>query len=758
MSEITDRSGQIVTFYSFKGGAGRTMTLANIAFLTALNGHKVLVMDWDLEAPGLAYYFRCLQDAAGARELKETPGVLDLLWNWTVAARQSASDEDFSLLHEKYRSGELFDECVYPLLPEGEFGCAGSIDFIGAGSRQIEAIDAPYEDALSRFSWQTFFDDEIGGVMLEEFRSWAKSNFDFVFLDSRTGLADVAGICTMQMPDLVALCFVLNRQSIDGVARVSNAIRTKRADQVAVRAVPMRVVQRVSASSETSDAEARAINELTRVGGFSKDAAREDLRLLTVSASESVPYYETLVPFLVDDATLDPLTLNYVRVANHLLDRAVAAVPLDADWVEVARRRMQPRLATIDYINKLRTADPDRVFNELGRLIENTFEAVYDGSLPDLEYVEALMQGVEAAESVDTIQASDLYPPALDLLRALLALDPSTWLSVFTRTLDRYLDSFVWMVDDEEAITLLDELDGLLAAVPTTGVTIKRIGHRRQAAEIFMRMRVFDNVAGAISEIRKMIAEIISSGHSLAADQQDALLCARVDAYLQEGVLYETKDQRDAAFASFKEGLELLAGLPVTSASVEVRRLGFQLNRRLARLGRKVVSPQAAGRYAIDSMRWCPTVNWRAIYFSPLAEKVLQAPDAAAAVLNYCEAVFVDTDVRTISVFAGNIGRNTRLGHAFLQTTLALLPYLVSPDNGRTINVLGTLLNICNTVVSHHFTPRRRGQLVDNTDLLELIAQLKDAFAQFGLVLIDEVTHARSTGRIHSASDKDLLS
>lgn len=49
--------GTVVTFYSFKGGTGRTMAMANVAWILATNGKRVLVMDWDLEAPGLHRYF-----------------------------------------------------------------------------------------------------------------------------------------------------------------------------------------------------------------------------------------------------------------------------------------------------------------------------------------------------------------------------------------------------------------------------------------------------------------------------------------------------------------------------------------------------------------------------------------------------------------------------------------------------------------------------------------------------------------------------
>jgi len=50
--------GEIITFYSYKGGTGRSMALANVAWVLASNGRRVLVIDWDLEAPGLHRYFK----------------------------------------------------------------------------------------------------------------------------------------------------------------------------------------------------------------------------------------------------------------------------------------------------------------------------------------------------------------------------------------------------------------------------------------------------------------------------------------------------------------------------------------------------------------------------------------------------------------------------------------------------------------------------------------------------------------------------
>src|SRR3954469_15713569 len=75
---MTDRYGQIVSFYSFKGGVGRSMALANVAALLCKAGKSVLVVDWDLEAPGLHKFFESSSPHLKS-SLNSTPGVLDLL-------------------------------------------------------------------------------------------------------------------------------------------------------------------------------------------------------------------------------------------------------------------------------------------------------------------------------------------------------------------------------------------------------------------------------------------------------------------------------------------------------------------------------------------------------------------------------------------------------------------------------------------------------------------------------------------------------
>src|ERR1700751_6275768 len=75
--------GEIITFYSFKGGTGRSMALANVAWILASNKKRVLMVDWDLEAPGLHRYFSpFLLD----RDLKASEGLIDMVVDFSIRA------------------------------------------------------------------------------------------------------------------------------------------------------------------------------------------------------------------------------------------------------------------------------------------------------------------------------------------------------------------------------------------------------------------------------------------------------------------------------------------------------------------------------------------------------------------------------------------------------------------------------------------------------------------------------------------------
>ena len=74
MSESSQ--GQIITFYSYKGGTGRTMALANVAWILASSEKRVLCVDWDLESPGLHKFFHPFLNES---TVSATPGVIEII-------------------------------------------------------------------------------------------------------------------------------------------------------------------------------------------------------------------------------------------------------------------------------------------------------------------------------------------------------------------------------------------------------------------------------------------------------------------------------------------------------------------------------------------------------------------------------------------------------------------------------------------------------------------------------------------------------
>jgi len=48
---------EVITFYSYKGGVGRTLALANIAFYLSKFEFNVCILDFDVEAPGIHHKF-----------------------------------------------------------------------------------------------------------------------------------------------------------------------------------------------------------------------------------------------------------------------------------------------------------------------------------------------------------------------------------------------------------------------------------------------------------------------------------------------------------------------------------------------------------------------------------------------------------------------------------------------------------------------------------------------------------------------------
>ncbi|SPE37390.1 hypothetical protein SBA6_70032 [Candidatus Sulfopaludibacter sp. SbA6] len=217
------QSGEVITFYSFKGGTGRSMAVANVAAVLSRNGQtRVLMIDWDIEAPGLDRFFdRQLAPEASERiRLGRQPGLLDLFAEISqilagpeaqVPQSDDESDQFFAGLHID-RFIVKMNERPLDLLPAGAF-------------------DVTYSSRVQTFDWASLY--SRAPWLYSAFVGYLSRQYRYVLVDSRTGVSDVTGICTTLVPDKLVVVFTPNRQSLLGALDVvvrSVAYRKESAD------------------------------------------------------------------------------------------------------------------------------------------------------------------------------------------------------------------------------------------------------------------------------------------------------------------------------------------------------------------------------------------------------------------------------------------------------------------------------------------------------------------------------------------------
>lgn len=186
----------VVTFYSFKGGVGRTLALMNCAAALVKEGKKVLTVDFDLEAPGLDTFQLNL-----TRRKKN--GIVDYVKQYL--------DNDVVPEIDAFLYQAKFSE-KYP----------GELWVMPAGYRDVE-----YHGRLNSISWRNLYDHRDGYLLLANLKAQWEShlNPDYVLIDSRTGHTDVGGICTRQLPDAVVVLYFPNKQNLRGLTTVVQKIR-----------------------------------------------------------------------------------------------------------------------------------------------------------------------------------------------------------------------------------------------------------------------------------------------------------------------------------------------------------------------------------------------------------------------------------------------------------------------------------------------------------------------------------------------------
>jgi len=195
---------KIITFYSYKGGMGRSTTLASFATYLALKKNKnVFIIDCDIEAPGFNNFF--LKNPA---EPNQQQGLMEYLLDKETGF---ASSEKIKLY-----SSEVGHE----------FSGKGNIRVMHAGNLDITESLKPkdrnrknlddYIEGLSRLDIvHTENAQRVFTGLFEDIKK--ECNPDVILIDSKTGISDVMGLTVCSLSDIVVGFFRNDSQSLPGL-------------------------------------------------------------------------------------------------------------------------------------------------------------------------------------------------------------------------------------------------------------------------------------------------------------------------------------------------------------------------------------------------------------------------------------------------------------------------------------------------------------------------------------------------------------
>jgi len=186
-----------ISFYSYKGGVGRSLALAYTAKYLADRGQRVCILDMDLEAPGVAYKFPEKSD-----DVFSKPGVVDYINAWKGGKKPEDISEYFSTVREEEN---------------------GYIKIMGAGEGGIKSKE--YWTKLFNIDWKILFSGDFEGVdifteLIDQIEE--QINPDYLLIDSRSGVTIMGQVCNAVLPDTVVMLLANNRENCYGFELMYN--------------------------------------------------------------------------------------------------------------------------------------------------------------------------------------------------------------------------------------------------------------------------------------------------------------------------------------------------------------------------------------------------------------------------------------------------------------------------------------------------------------------------------------------------------
>jgi MinD-like ATPase involved in chromosome partitioning or flagellar assembly len=181
----------IATFYSLRGGVGRSTALAYTAYILASQGRKVICVDMDLEAPGITALF------GKEKEIQEEMGLIHLLM-------EIDQGETPDITKHLLRISESYDlYCLPAGKPDANY--ARLLRFIDPESWYREERN-PLRELIDHMCKNRFFTPDV------------------ILLDARTGITQLSGPLLFDLSDISVIVFFPHQQAFTGTEVLVKAL------------------------------------------------------------------------------------------------------------------------------------------------------------------------------------------------------------------------------------------------------------------------------------------------------------------------------------------------------------------------------------------------------------------------------------------------------------------------------------------------------------------------------------------------------
>lgn len=193
----------VTSFYSFKGGVGRTTAAVLTALLLAREGKKVLLIDFDVEAPGLASIFANQED--DTEHLLGVKGFIDFWVDYEANKRdlnKISIDDYYFTKTDQILVGNNGGELVV-------------VPAIATNSENALSYIPKLSKANIKYGFGKEYVPDIFLKTLEE-----KINPDYIFIDTRTGINNVGGLVFNRYAQNIFLFFYGNQQNMFGLESI----------------------------------------------------------------------------------------------------------------------------------------------------------------------------------------------------------------------------------------------------------------------------------------------------------------------------------------------------------------------------------------------------------------------------------------------------------------------------------------------------------------------------------------------------------